>query len=176
MCELKTCLIAKPPFTKPPLWTPDWKATFESPPTGVWTKKPFARALATQASGRNCNPAPELVLSKLIFQPAFISGGVYILLQLQSSQSAGHTNSHQCTWAGRTHFFGWIAAGRVVVSCIQCVYIYIYTHTYIYIYIYICIYTYIHMCNTVPFEREHPAWLLGTLSKQTLHFQWPRKG
>ena len=29
-------------------------------------------------SSRNCNPAPDLVLSKLISQPVFLSGGVFM--------------------------------------------------------------------------------------------------
>ena len=38
---------------------------------------PFTRALASQASSSNRNPAPDSVFSKLIFQPVFLSGGVF---------------------------------------------------------------------------------------------------
>ena len=38
---------------------------------------PFAQALALQSSGRNCNPAPDLVLWKLIFPSVIFSGGMF---------------------------------------------------------------------------------------------------
>ena len=47
------------------------------PTTGVCeTNIPFARALALQSSSRNCSPAPDLVLWKLIFQCLLFSGGI----------------------------------------------------------------------------------------------------
>ena len=51
------------------------------PSAARWTQLPvsernfsFTRALA---SGRNCSPAPDLVLSKLIVQPVFLPGGTF---------------------------------------------------------------------------------------------------
>ena len=44
--------------------------------TGVCeTNTPFVRALALQSGSGNRNPAQDLVFSKLIFQPVFLSGG-----------------------------------------------------------------------------------------------------
>ena len=46
--------------------------------TGVCEKTtPFACALAMRPSSRNCSPAPDLVLSERIFQPVFLSRGVF---------------------------------------------------------------------------------------------------
>ena len=45
--------------------------------TGVCeTNTSFTHALAMRPGGRSCNSAPDLVLSKLIFQLVFLSGGV----------------------------------------------------------------------------------------------------
>ena len=46
-------------------------------PVSVNNNTPFARALAMRPSSRNCNPVPDLVLSKLISQPVILSGGVF---------------------------------------------------------------------------------------------------
>ena len=46
-------------------------------PASVNKHYPFTRAVALRPSSRNCNPAPDLVFSGLIFQPVFLSGGVF---------------------------------------------------------------------------------------------------
>ena len=38
---------------------------------------PFTRAFPMQSSGRNCSPAPDLVLQKLILPRVFSSGGMF---------------------------------------------------------------------------------------------------
>ena len=44
----------------------------------VWDKStPFTRAFTLRPSGRNCNPAPDWVLSELMFLPVLLSGGVF---------------------------------------------------------------------------------------------------
>ena len=46
--------------------------SFARMPVSVNKATPFARALALQSSGRNCSPAPDLVLGKLILQRIII--------------------------------------------------------------------------------------------------------
>ena len=58
--------------------------------TGVCEQTtPFARAFALQSSSRDCSPAPDLVLSELIVQPVFLSGGVFF-----------HRHRYKCSKGG----------------------------------------------------------------------------
>ena len=43
----------------------------------LWKDTPVVGAFALQSSGRNCYPAPDLVLWRLIFPGVFFSGGVF---------------------------------------------------------------------------------------------------
>ena len=47
--------------------------------TGVclWKKTPFLQAVDLQSRDRNCCPAPDSMLGRLIFQCVFFSGGVF---------------------------------------------------------------------------------------------------
>ena len=56
--------------------------------TGVCEKNtPCRRAFALQLSGRNCSPAPGLVLCKPVFPRVFLSGGVFFFTDTDISDS-----------------------------------------------------------------------------------------
>ena len=58
--------------------TRDRKSLHDACDTGVCEQiSPFTRAFALQASGRNCSPAPDLVLFRLTFPRFLLSGGVF---------------------------------------------------------------------------------------------------
>ena len=60
---------------------------------GVCEKNiPFARALATQSSSRNCSPAPDSMLFKLTFPCVFFSGGVFFFTDIGITP---HLGSHR---------------------------------------------------------------------------------
>ena len=56
-------------------------------PVSVKQNTPFAQALALQSHSRNCNPAPDLVLWKLMFQCVLFSRGVFFFSHRHRYQS-----------------------------------------------------------------------------------------
>ena len=53
------------------------------------TTTPFTVAFAIQSCSRNCSPAPDLVLWKLVFPSVFFSGGVLFSQTLVCSLAPG---------------------------------------------------------------------------------------
>ena len=62
---------------------------------------PFTRAFALQAFGRNCSPAPELVLWKLVFSVSreFFSRGVFSSQTRVSREGCMYRDLEECTAA-----------------------------------------------------------------------------
>ena len=74
-CKLKTCLMAKPPITKPPFVNSRaWEVGCGGGcVTGVCEQNtPFKWTSALQSRGRNCSPAPDLALCRLYLSKGII--------------------------------------------------------------------------------------------------------
>ena len=66
-------LVGRIPLFGSPFWESVNHNNINTIPVSA-NKQTFPRTLATRPSSRNCNPASDLVLSKLNFQPVFSSG------------------------------------------------------------------------------------------------------
>ena len=71
--------------------------SLESGHAGVREKNtPFRRACALQFSGRNCSPAPDLVLPKLVFPLVLLCGGVFLLRLRHPAGTASLKDEPHC--------------------------------------------------------------------------------
>ena len=86
----------------------------------LWNNTPFRRAFSLQLSGRNCSPAPDLMLWKPVFPRVFLSGGVCFSQTpvWMLAQRTGHRQKPRCASQSskRTRMREYLSMGQLGFS------------------------------------------------------------